>query len=57
MKKGDLLIHKRYGSLWMFIESENPGWIRVLSVNKKNLPYQNNDLTLYTELKADFIEI
>lgn len=57
MKKGDLLIHKRYGSLWVFIENENPGWIKVLSVNKRNLPYQNDNLTLYTELKVDFIEV
>ena len=57
MKKGSLLIHKRYGSLWIFVEQKNQEWIRVLSVNKKNLPYQNSDLTLYTELKVDFIEI
>lgn len=56
MKTGDLLIHKRYGSLWIFVELESKEWIKVLSVNKKNLPYLNDNLILYTELKADFVK-
>jgi hypothetical protein len=56
MKTGDLLIHKRYGSLWIFVELESREWIKVLSVNKKNLPYLNDNLILYTELKEDFVK-
>jgi hypothetical protein len=56
MNSGDLLLHKRYGGIWMFVEdSQTKDWIFVISLCKKNLPYLSDQPRKYEELKKDFI--
>lgn len=58
MNSGDLLLHKRYGGLWVFVKnSQTKDWIIVISLCKNNLPYLNQVPTKYEELKRDFIVI
>lgn len=56
MNSGDLLLHKRYGGLWMFVEnSQTKDLIVVISLCKNNLPYLIEEPRKYEELKRDFI--